>query len=309
MARRAAPDDVADRAEAGHRPIRRRRGVRQRRRHRAHARRALPADRRRHPRHQSQGVERVEGEAARGPVPCDARAASPARTRRARCRQPAGAAGARRSACCGCTRSETRRALWRSSTTCTSSATRRGDRLARAAALLPRDEAQPVVKRGCPRPAQACRCWSTCPTRRSCSRASAASSGARPVDPGSQDPHDAHGYALDTFAVHDPDESDASHRDTIQYVEYELREALLRRARRSSRRRGARERQSAPFPAVAGSAASFPTTRARITSSSRRRRPPGAARADHRARARRMPTSTCTARRSTRWASAPRTCS
>ncbi len=34
------------------------------------------------------------------------------------------------------------------------------------------------------------------------------------------------GYALDTFAVHDPANPNASYRDTIQYVEYELARAL-----------------------------------------------------------------------------------
>jgi [protein-PII] uridylyltransferase len=35
-----------------------------------------------------------------------------------------------------------------------------------------------------------------------------------------------HGYALDTFAVHDPADPDASYRDTIQLVEFELTEVL-----------------------------------------------------------------------------------
>jgi [protein-PII] uridylyltransferase len=46
-------------------------------RHRAAPDRALPAHRRRHPRHQPEGLERLEGQAARGPVPAD-----PARARR-----------------------------------------------------------------------------------------------------------------------------------------------------------------------------------------------------------------------------------
>ena len=61
LAGRAAPGDVVDRAEAGHlRPGRRRR-LRRARAHRGAARPALPADRRGHPRHEPEGVERVEG--------------------------------------------------------------------------------------------------------------------------------------------------------------------------------------------------------------------------------------------------------
>ena len=35
-----------------------------------------------------------------------------------------------------------------------------------------------------------------------------------------------HGYALDTFALHDPSNPNASYRDTIQFIEYELTRAL-----------------------------------------------------------------------------------
>jgi [protein-PII] uridylyltransferase len=35
-----------------------------------------------------------------------------------------------------------------------------------------------------------------------------------------------HGYALDTFAIHEPGNSNPSYRDTIQFVEYELTRAL-----------------------------------------------------------------------------------
>ena len=51
--------------------------------------RALSAHRRRHPRHEPQGVERVEGAAARGSVSRDARAARGRRRRRHAGRQPA----------------------------------------------------------------------------------------------------------------------------------------------------------------------------------------------------------------------------
>jgi [protein-PII] uridylyltransferase len=36
-----------------------------------------------------------------------------------------------------------------------------------------------------------------------------------------------HGWALDTFAVHDPTDPDASYRDTIQLVEFELKRVLV----------------------------------------------------------------------------------
>jgi [protein-PII] uridylyltransferase len=35
-----------------------------------------------------------------------------------------------------------------------------------------------------------------------------------------------HGYALDTFAVHDPSNPNTSYRDTIQLVEFELKKVL-----------------------------------------------------------------------------------
>jgi [protein-PII] uridylyltransferase len=35
-----------------------------------------------------------------------------------------------------------------------------------------------------------------------------------------------HGYALDTFALHDPSNPNASYRETIQFIEYELTRAL-----------------------------------------------------------------------------------
>jgi [protein-PII] uridylyltransferase len=35
-----------------------------------------------------------------------------------------------------------------------------------------------------------------------------------------------HGYALDTFALHDPTNPNASYRETIQFIEYELTRAL-----------------------------------------------------------------------------------
>ncbi len=39
-----------------------------------------------------------------------------------------------------------------------------------------------------------------------------------------------HGYALDTFDVHDPNNPNASYRDAMSFIEYELRQALMLRA-------------------------------------------------------------------------------
>ncbi len=39
-----------------------------------------------------------------------------------------------------------------------------------------------------------------------------------------------HGYALDTFDVHDPNNANASYRDAMSFIEYELRQALMLRA-------------------------------------------------------------------------------
>ncbi len=69
----AQKQDLAD--ESGHPPLRRTSSSR------SAPDRAVPADRRRHPRHQPEGLERVEGKAARGPVPLDA---APARRRHGR---------------------------------------------------------------------------------------------------------------------------------------------------------------------------------------------------------------------------------
>ncbi len=39
-----------------------------------------------------------------------------------------------------------------------------------------------------------------------------------------------HGYALDTFDVHDPSNSNANYRNAMSYIEYELKQALMTRA-------------------------------------------------------------------------------
>jgi [protein-PII] uridylyltransferase len=57
-----------------------------------------------------------------------------------------------------------------------------------------------------------------------------------------------HGYALDTFVVHDPANPLASYRETIQYVEYELTRALADRARSSRPRKAAFRASCATFP-------------------------------------------------------------
>ena len=67
--REGAPDDVAHRAEG--RPVRPRgdRRLREAARQRTPPDGAVPADGGRHPRHEPEGLERLEGQAARGPVP------------------------------------------------------------------------------------------------------------------------------------------------------------------------------------------------------------------------------------------------
>jgi [protein-PII] uridylyltransferase len=95
---RQAPRHVARRAEAGR--ARPGRGARVRRdgSRRAPPHRALPLHRCRCARHQPEGLERVEGEAARGPVPrCSAGADRPA----ARARRGAGEKQAEAVRCCG----------------------------------------------------------------------------------------------------------------------------------------------------------------------------------------------------------------
>ena len=138
---------------------------------------AVPADGGRHPRHQPEGVERLEGQAAGGPVPPDAARAGrrQARTwtprsnrasrRRASCWPALGAARHRRAAV-----EDAGRQLLRAPR-------RRRHRLARALAVAPPGHrTSRWCARGRRRSATACRCWSTRPTARTCSRASAATS-------------------------------------------------------------------------------------------------------------------------------------
>ena len=56
------------------------------------------------------------------------------------------------------------------------------------------------------------------------------------------------GYALDTFAVHDPANPTASYRETIQYIEYELAQALASPAPLTPPEAGRISRQLRHFP-------------------------------------------------------------
>jgi [protein-PII] uridylyltransferase len=114
-----------------------------------------------------------------------------------------------------------------------------------------------------------------------------------------------HGYALDTFALHDPTNPNASYRETIQFIEYELTRALTTPGPLEPPANGRIPRQLRHFRSLR-KCRSFPTTRGRTTSS---RSLPAIARAcSPRSRIRSpMRTSTSPAPRSIRWASVPKT--
>jgi [protein-PII] uridylyltransferase len=57
-----------------------------------------------------------------------------------------------------------------------------------------------------------------------------------------------HGYALDTFAVHDPANPLASYRETIQYVEFELKRGLVEQSPLEPPAEGRISRQLKHFP-------------------------------------------------------------
>jgi [protein-PII] uridylyltransferase len=57
-----------------------------------------------------------------------------------------------------------------------------------------------------------------------------------------------HGYALDTFAVHDPSNPLASYRETIQYVEFELKRRLALQPPLEAPAEGRISRQLKHFP-------------------------------------------------------------
>ena len=227
LAGRAAPVDVVDGAEAG--PVRsRRRSRRSPTRVGTERRldRALSADGRRHPRHEparcgTRGRRSCSRTCftrrARGsPEP---RAASTlADSLLARAARGAAAAAALRRA--GRRRA---RAVGAARHRLLPAAHRGRDRVARAPPALARRRAPaPVVQRAAvARRSRAAGARSTCPTRRICSRGSAASSGAgdcRSSKRRSTRPR--HGYALDTFTVHDPGGPDGvvSRRDPARRI-------------------------------------------------------------------------------------------
>ena len=172
---------VLDGAKAGPVQSERRGGVRGTRRHRAAARRAVPPHGGRHPRHEPQGLERLEGAVARGPLSRDARAARRNRGRRHARRQPA-RPPARSAAAAPPLRGRGRRrarALGAARQRLFPAAFRRRDRLARAPPSLAHGRVpHRSSRRGCRGRKPGCRSRSTCPTRRTCSRGSAAFSGA-----------------------------------------------------------------------------------------------------------------------------------
>jgi [protein-PII] uridylyltransferase len=57
-----------------------------------------------------------------------------------------------------------------------------------------------------------------------------------------------HGYALDTFAIHEPGNAQANYRDTISFVEYELARALATQAPLQPPGEGRIPRQLRHFP-------------------------------------------------------------
>ena len=312
VAGRAAPDDVGDRAEAGHHRPGRRRRLRAEGRHRAAADRALPADRRRHPRHEPAGVERVEGASCSRTCSTRRDACSPgdgaARTladslqqRQAEAPPAAPVRGP----------DGAEQALWRHLDTPYFQRHTADEIAWHARHLYWRVERHRAGRAGAAlaRRARACRCWSTCPTRSTCSRASAASSAARGLSILEAKIHTTrHGYALDTFAVHDPADPGASYRDTIQLIEFELKQRAA--GRRAARAAGAGPREPAApaFSAVARGADLSRRQGHALHPRDRRRRPPGPARAD-RLHARAGERQRRQRARSTRWASAPRTSS
>ena len=247
-----APDDVHHRAEAG--PDRSRGGGQFRAQggYAAAPVRAVPADRCRHTRHQPQGMECVEGEAPRGPVP--------RRPRRARGRGAhAHDHGQHRGAAqrCAPTAASLCRARRRRSRIVAPSRHAlfpaphvRGNRLACASPLLAR---RPAPRRSSRRDsratAPACRCSSTSPTRRICSRESVAISDRSGLSILEAKVHTTRaGYALDTFAVLDPTNPNASYRDTIQRVEFELSRLLAEQAPLAVPTGGRISRQLKHFP-------------------------------------------------------------
>ena len=117
-----------------------------------------------------------------------------------------------------------------------------------------------------------------------------------------------HGYALDTFALLDPSNPNASYRETIQFIEYELTRALTEPGTAASRPPRAAFRDSCATFRSRRRSRSFPTTKARTSSSkSSPAIGPACSRASRTCWRRR--TSTSPARGSIRWANVRKTCS
>ena len=186
---RRAPGDEPDRAEAGPERPRGHQQLRPARRQRALPDRALPADHRRHPRHLAARLERLEGQAARGPVPLHAARARrpharPGRRDRGAQARGAGAAGAP----CRALRGPSGRSGTRSTsaTSCATTPPRSPGMPSscRATCRMPACRSTRMRRRscgpGCRRSAKACRWWSTRPTCPTCSCASAATSTSPP---------------------------------------------------------------------------------------------------------------------------------
>jgi len=225
------PDDVGGGPEAGHLESRSGRRIRRPRRHGAAPRRALPPHRRGHSRHEPQGVERLEGAAPRGPVPRDAphagrrgrTALAAGRPERPPGRCPPAAPPVRRP------RGRRGQAVEAPRHPLLPAPLRRRDRVACATPVAgawigPSRSSRPASRRRGPD----CSSWSTCPTRRSSSPASAASS-ARAACRFSRRrcTRRATAFALDTFLVHDPANPNASYREAIQFIEHELVRVLV----------------------------------------------------------------------------------
>ena len=117
------------------------------------------------------------------------------------------------------------------------------------------------------------------------------------------------GYALDTFAVHDPAQrGGVVSRDAVRWSSSSSTRVLTEQRAAGAARRRPHPAAAEALPADARGA-DLPRRQGHaLHPRSRRRRPPGPARA-HRLHAGARPTSTSAARRSTRWASARRTCS
>ena len=230
LAGRASPVDVVDGAEAGSVRSQRRRGVRRARRHGAPAHRAVSADRRRHPRHEPQGVERLEGAAARGPLPRDpgaARRRRPAASRWPTASSPA-SSEAQRLLRLYAVADGAERALWAQLDTVYFQR-HTADEIAWHARHLHWRVAgaAPVVQARLSRAEAGLQVAVYLPDQKDLFARISGFFGRRGLSILEAKIHTTrHGYALDTFTVHDPADPDASYRDAIQIVEFELAQVL-----------------------------------------------------------------------------------